>query len=96
MFTYQRGVEIDYFDDVFNLDDHLADYILPRLKYFKKQCHGYPGELTDEEYDEILDKIIHAFELMSDDDIGLETDEQKKEIDEGLALFGKWFRSLWL
>lgn len=54
------------------LDTTIANFVLPRLKVFKKDNNGYPGygdADTPEKWDVILDKMIQAFEyvIASDD-----------------------------
>lgn len=51
------------------LDYTIAEFVLPRLKKFKKDNNGYPGILSGEdEWDEILDKMILAFDYIIHDD----------------------------
>ena len=85
-------------DDCFDLDHTLAIYILPRLKWLKKHSNGYPGCFdTPEEWDDVLDQMIYAFEIIGDEDnIGLSKDKQQMVVKEGLRLFGEWFQALWL
>lgn len=57
--------------DTWNLDYTIAEYILPRLKEFKKVNNAYPGrgEMdTPEKWDTALDKMITAFQLVIDTD----------------------------
>jgi hypothetical protein len=76
------------------LDSTIARFILPRLKCFREQVGGYPYFFsTIEEWHEILDKMILAFELSNKDD--LSTKKQQRQIEQGLKLFAKWFRALW-
>lgn len=92
------------------LDYRLAEYILPRLELFKKLNNGYPGrgEMdTPEKWDEALDKMITAFQLVIDVDNLHDRywlsgqfnkdlwEEDSKKISEGLHLFAEWFQSLW-
>ena len=42
----------------------------------------------------IINKMIYAFNILSSTD-SHEDEDYKKEIDEGLRLFGKYFRNLW-
>jgi hypothetical protein len=96
--------------DLWNLDDHLAKIILPRLKAYKKMNRaGVPGPLclpnqTDDDFkkaqkqwEDILDSMILAFETIVKDDF--ETCEEYKKnqiiIEKGLADFSKYFQSLW-
>lgn len=82
--------------DTWNIDVTVAKFVLPRLKRFKELTNGHPHEITWEEWIEILDKIIYSFEMASDDDkyYGLNITENEK-VQEGFALFGAYYTSLW-
>lgn len=57
--------------DTWNMDYTIAEYVLPRLKEFKKVANGYPGTGdadTPEKWDEIMDKMITAFEYVKTSD----------------------------
>lgn len=131
------------FDDTecWNLDTTIAQFVLPRLKHFKENTNGYPGNdeiPTFEKWNEILDKMIYAFDHIVNEDkydeekqkrhgvdflemygfekqedgsaLMVETPKYNKQamenyrkeqfedmekVNEGLQLFGKYFRSLW-
>lgn len=62
--------------ETWDLSYTIAEFIIPRLKYFKEKSCCYPGtgEMnTPEKWDAALDKMIHAFELtlMTDDYYGV-------------------------
>ncbi len=79
-------------DELFSLDLTIAKFILPRLKEFKKVSNANDG------WDEALDEMIIAFQLMIDNDgeIGLFNDKEKMNtIYEGLDSFRDNFFSLW-
>ncbi|MCK9596587.1 hypothetical protein M0R19_05345 [Candidatus Pacearchaeota archaeon] len=83
------------FDDseTWNLDLTIARFVLPRLKRFKEVTIAYPGSMTSEEWDEVLNKIICSFEiLVSNGGIDLENFETYRE---GMELFYKCFQYLW-
>lgn len=44
--------------ELYNLDHTIIEWLVPRLKAFKERTTGYPGDITEEEWDNILDKII--------------------------------------
>ena len=44
-----------------------AKYCLKRLKYLREHLNGHPAEITFEQWQEILDKIIWSFEHAEDD-----------------------------
>ena len=43
----------------------------------------------------IINKMIYAFNILNNTELAEEDEYYKKEIDEGLRLFGKYFRNLW-
>lgn len=83
--------------EVWNLDYSISSFILPRLKVFRKIHHGHPSNLSENEWEEYLDKMILAFELnLSYEDLASDDLEEKEsEIKEGLALFAEYFNQLW-
>lgn len=104
----KHGKYVPY-SDLWSLDITIANFVLPRLKKFKKENIGYPGieEMdTPEKWDEALDKMILAFEYVVHNygwyvvnPKKYEQDELKRRcavIDEGLQLFAKWFQYLWI
>lgn len=54
-------------EQVFDFFSWHSKIVLPRLKRFRKNLHGYPSGLTETEWGEILDKIIWSFEHCDDD-----------------------------
>ena len=71
-------------------------FIVPRLQAFKAlDRHGYcPAFNNMQEWDEAIQKMIDAFDLMKYAG-GTHTANEEKTIDEGLTLFCKYFRNLW-
>ena len=96
--------------ELWSLDYTVSKFVLPRLKEFRKDLMGTPAQflpdkwpITDEEekaaikaWEDTIDKMIHAFELHLKDGEGelLEL-PQYDEIDEGMALFAKYYMNLW-
>jgi len=60
-------IEIEPFD-TWSMDSTLAMIIHPMLVQLKETTHGYPSELTEERWNEILDEMIWAFEQKNKDD----------------------------
>jgi len=60
-------VRIDRYD-TWSMDHTLALIIHPMLVQLKATKHGYPADLTEQEWDEILDEMIWAFEQKCRDD----------------------------
>ena len=83
-----------------NLDTHLLEYLLPRLRYFRKHTHGYPGGLTEKKWDKKLKKMIEGFELHLLDEYWMNDDEEEvkknsKKVQKASKLFGKYLYDLW-
>ena len=80
--------------ELWGLDYTIAKFVYPRLKAFKKICDTYPSNLSSfKEWQEILDKMILAFELLYED--RLYSDEEQIKINEGLKLFAEYYQCLW-
>lgn len=62
----QKKIRNIKYKDIYNLDSTIARFILPRLKFFRKKTFSCPYGFTLEEWKDILDKIILAFELILD------------------------------
>ena len=103
------NVRIDKYD-TWSLDHTLALIILPALKQYREHHHGSPmiegffdektGETLPglhEAWDDIIDKMIFSFEymLLEDNSDKVCTKEVEDLIQEGLYLFGKYYRNLW-
>lgn len=79
--------------ELWGLEYTIAAFILPRLKQFAAAPGGHPGSLTYEEWKDLLNEMVVAFEiLVRDDDT---TPEEDAKIERGLTLFAKWYRHLW-
>ena len=48
--------------DTWSMDHTLAMIIHPKLVQLKATQHGHPSNLTEQEWDQILDEMIWAFE----------------------------------
>ena len=79
-----------------------ARYVLPRLKYMKKNFYGYPPQFRKpEDWEAVLDKMITAFGLISthqEDDLNPQSKtymQTKPEVTEGLNLFAEYYLYLW-
>ena len=84
------------FDDteLWNLDQTIISFMLPRLKRFKDMAVGYPSDLTSDKWNDTLQKMINAFELIKKDNL-VYSDEDNIIIELGLDLFTKHFLDLW-
>ena len=54
--------------DTWDMDHTLALIIHPMLVQLKETKHGYPSNLTEERWNEILDEMIWAFKQKTMDD----------------------------
>lgn len=60
--AYQR-VKYGWCDrDLWNMDCWFLDVIIPMLKRFKEIKHGYPANMTLEQWNSIVDEMIMHFE----------------------------------
>jgi hypothetical protein len=96
----KHGIPTFKDNEVWSLDITLANYILPRLKRFKKvNVNSYPASLSSiEEWHEIIDKMIWSFERVVNDDWSYEINrvqDQKQQYELGMSLFGIYFLDLW-
>lgn len=81
-FYFQRKIRGYSDDEVWNLDNAIIKFTLPRLKHLRKHTHGYPIDFYIEaraddpnmseeamlEWRKILDKMIYAMELKVKDE----------------------------
>lgn len=97
-------IKIDKYD-TWGMDTTLALIIVPMLKQLKATKHGVPYDLTEAEWNVILDEMIWAFTEISTGEnedkfftTGIDWDGLKvynERIDNGTAFFGKYYRALW-
>lgn len=84
--------------DIYHLGYTIAKFSKPRLILFKeKACSfGHPGNITSEEWDNIVDKMIVGTDLLIRDVEGeILSEEDHTRAMEGLELLGKWMADLW-
>lgn len=83
--------------EIRNLDITISKLVLPRLKAFKKFKRTQPGIISEEEWDQVLDDIIYSLDVISNDTFSKTKEEYIDwgKVDDGLELFGKYFRDLW-
>ena len=91
--------------EFFSLDYSLALYIYSRLRYFQDYCLcGHPMYMTEQQWADILNKMIKAFKLyIIQDEPSYFVNEQErkqasknrqKQINYGMRLFIKYFSHL--
>jgi len=49
--------------DTWNFDNYLSKVIKDGLRYLKKTMHGYPSNLTEKQWNKVLDNIIWTFDI---------------------------------
>jgi hypothetical protein len=75
-----------------------ADLDLRPSKEDIARMESEPGWTDDnlfKRWDNILDKMIEAFEIHHEDDILYPDDPKKAKLENGLRLFGKYYMNLW-
>lgn len=74
--------------ECWDLSNNFTNYILPRLKHFKKMDRfGFPVGLTEEQWEATLDEIIWSFEYAKDPDVFNPIPEHWQLKNESLADF---------
>ena len=85
--------------EIWGLDYTIAKFIYPRLRIFKQHLHGYPSDLDERKWAEILDKILWAMKFIMDDEDYPhhieDMEECERKCDAGCKLLGQHFRGLW-
>lgn len=97
--------------DTWNLDTYLAIVLQNSLIWFSKNHHGYPGTMTNEEYEKKLAQMIEYTKEYLIDYIDLAPDTEDNEIltkyykearkkreetlDAGFKLLRELFETLW-
>ena len=101
--TQKVKVRIDRWD-TWSMDHTLAHIVLPMLVQLKATQHGHPANMTEQEWDDILDEMIWAFEQkcrddwMDDYDYSWNSEGAKahqERMSNGFRLFGKYYENLW-
>jgi hypothetical protein len=83
----------------------LAVWLVPRLKLFKINNHGYPYELTGDQWDALIDEMIVGFDLKTrewdtwTDELGDKhyflTEKEEEKVTRAFELLGKYGQHLW-
>ncbi len=78
--------------ETWNLYFRIALFIYPRLKMYS-EIPSRPIGMTNEQWKEILDQMLTAFEIIIKDEINKDSNE--KIVRKGLKRFFKYFLYLW-
>ena len=92
--------------DVWSIDCYISEIMPDMIDRLQSNGHGYPMELTQEEWDKILVTMKEGFlaskrmqnleyEHEPGDTVWPQYDEDKKKFDEALELFCKYYFDLW-
>lgn len=95
--TFKKQREKRGFDstELWSLYTTISKFIYPRLVAFKNETICVPGCLdTREQWDSVLDKMINAFKIISEDR-QVANDSEYYLVEDGLDLFRKYFCFLW-
>lgn len=71
----KRGYS-DY--DIFDISDWFIQVIVPMLKQLKETKCGYPCDMTEEEWNSQLDKMIKCFMEISEDGCSMKNEYENK------------------
>lgn len=63
----QRGIRGYSDQDIWGIDYWFIKTIIPMLKQLKETKHGYPCDMTEEQWEKELNKMIHCFEEIDED-----------------------------
>ena len=88
-------------EEIYSLDLTIATFLIPRLKALR-EAGSIPMNLNEEEWKDILDKIISGFEVVYKEDFGTledwnyaNSEEGRKQVKKSLELFSKYYFDLW-
>jgi hypothetical protein len=84
--------------DWWSFDTYLAWVIAGGLKKFRTEGHGYPADVTEQEWNILLDVMIEGFEgwLEKFETKTLDEEEElRKKLNVALDIFRVYFVSLW-
>lgn len=96
-YAWQRLVRGWDDSELWNLDYTIAEFILPRLIRYKEISISYGAKYTEEEWSDILDKMIHSFQVITANE-GVYYDLGQEEfelVQEGLKVFAEHYTQLW-
>jgi len=94
-FWWQRRTRGWDDSETWSLDETIAEFVLPRLIRYKELNDIYPSNMTQEEWDIILNKIIYSFGFYASKERYTASREQYNEARDGIILFAEHFNKLW-
>lgn len=90
--------------DAYDLFTYHSNLMVDFLMYFKKNVHGTPGDMTDREWEDSLNTMIHGFmsTFWNEENysVGDEFERKKKKVydalfEKGMEEFTKNYKKLW-
>lgn len=89
------SIKIDSWD-TYSLDYTLALILKESLEKFRECSQAYPGNLTEEEWYTIIDRMIEGFSIIVDKDCDWKRNKDEEiKVNEALDLFAEWYGHLW-
>ena len=98
---YKKQRDENGFDDTetWHLDKTVALFLLPRLKRYIQVNNGFPGDMTEEFFNEKLNYIVKAFEeyyLDENVEVSLELEKERlSNAKKAVAILGEIWFDLW-
>lgn len=84
--------------NMWNYYHDMAELNVKILTKFKKEHVGYPSQLTEKQWDKVLDTIIDGFACIVELDDSYDNKVHKKMVakfNKGMELYTKWYFNLW-
>jgi hypothetical protein len=83
--------------DLWSLDYTIAKFIRPRIRAFRDNLHSHPGDLTEQQWDDILKSIEDAMDLIckEEEETRILTSFEAGQVEIGLNNLAYYFRDLW-
>jgi hypothetical protein len=83
-------------EETWSLDAPLGRLIAPRLRRYNELRNGHPCDMTEEEWNATIQKMVDAFEWYGSDERYADNEfEMLAKHQEGINLFAKHYNNLW-
>lgn len=99
---FYRGLRGYALSDVYNMDSYLSKITLEMLKEFKSRENSYPFNMTEVDWEIILNEMIEGFEayrenLSYPEDSTPELyEDRRRKFNRGMAAFSAYFGNLYI
>lgn len=87
-------------EDLFAINDKFIERNKVVLKWLYENHHSYPGIITEEEWEQILEKMLYHLDFMEEDwesentDFEAEWKSMRYHTSQFFKLYGEWFYNL--